>query len=148
MGSMDHLNVGRTKDYRDIAWLNASDYPLLTNDTEIFWDILKEEFSINRKKAWELSVYIYEHRKSIIHQNKESRCSPGFPCYKTAKRNLIKMERYWQKVKKVQNLKEMEEGAKLKIREIRNAKGIKVNVTDSFVDSEEPDKTDRVEKRA
>ena len=100
--SMDHLNVAKTKDYRDIAWLNASDYPLLINDTEQYWDILKEEFSISRTKAWETSRYIYEHRSSIIHQNKESRCTPGFPCYKTAKRNLIRMERYWHKLQKAQ----------------------------------------------
>ena len=99
--SMDHMHVGK-QDYRDISWLNASDYPLLINDTEHMWEILGSEFSINRTKAWETSAYIFEHRHSIIRQNKLSRCSPGFPCFKTAKRNLIRMERYWakQRIKK------------------------------------------------
>lgn len=108
--SMDHLNIAKTKDYRDISWLNASDYPLLINDTEHMWDILGNEFSIQRTKAWELSVYILEHRQSIIKQNKQSRCSPGFPCFKTAKRNLIRIERYWAKQRVVRrNAKKHEE---------------------------------------
>lgn len=95
--SMDHLNVGRMKDYRDISWLNASDYPLLINDTEKMWGILQTEFSIDRKKAWEASAFMFEHRQSIIQQNKDSRCAPGFPCWKTAKKNLLKMQKYWGK---------------------------------------------------
>ncbi len=112
--SMDHLNVAKTKDYRDISWLNASDFPLLINNTEHMWDILDNEFSIQRTKAWELSVYVFEHRHAIIKQNKQSRCSPGFPCFKTAKRNLIRMERYWakQRVKQRKAKKQEEEVAR------------------------------------
>ena len=97
--SMDNLNVRRMKDYRDISWLNASDYPLLINDTEKMWGILQTEFSVDRKKAWKTSIFIFEHRESIIQQNKDSRCSPGFPCWKAAKKNLIQMQKYWGKQK-------------------------------------------------
>ena len=111
--SMDHLNVGKTNDYRDISWLNASDFPLLINDTERMWGVLGTEFAINRTKARETSAFIFEHRQSIIKQNKNSRCSPGFPCWKTAKKNLVKMERYWIKQKiHTRELKRKEEATK------------------------------------
>ncbi len=110
--SMDHLNVGKQNDYRDISWLNESDYPLLINDTERMWGILGSEFSIDRRKAWELSAYIFEHRHSIILQNKQSRCSPGFPCFKTAKRNLVRMERYWAKQKVIRRIEKKKKEAK------------------------------------
>ena len=98
--SMDHLNVAKAKDYRDVSWLNASDYPLLTNDTAHMWDILSADFSIDQTNAQKTSAYIFEHRRSILHQNKQTRCTPGFPCYKTARKNLLRMERYWLKKEK------------------------------------------------
>jgi hypothetical protein len=96
--SMDHLNVGKTKDYRDVAWLNATDYPLIINDT--YWEVLQNDFHIQRRMVNRTSSYIYEHRRSIITQNKQSRCTPGFPCGKVARRNLVRMERYWAKQRK------------------------------------------------
>ena len=89
------MNPKKTNDYRDVAWLNETDYPLLINETERMWNILRNDFSIDRMKAWETSVYIFENRKLILKQNKDARCSPGFPCYDQAKKNLIRMERYW-----------------------------------------------------
>ena len=98
--SMDHLHVSRTKDYRDVDWLNASAYPLLMDDMEHLWEILGHNFSVSRKKAWETSAYIFEHRLSILHQNMDSRCSSGFPCSKSARRNILKMDKYWRKQKR------------------------------------------------
>jgi hypothetical protein len=93
--SMDHMNPRKTDDYRDVAWLNKTDYPLLINETERMWNVLTKEFSIDRLHAWETSTYIFDNRRLILRQNKDSRCSPGFPCYKEAKKNLIRMEKYW-----------------------------------------------------
>ena len=109
--SMDHLNVAKLKDYRDVAWLNASDYPLLTNETARMWDILSTDFSIDQTKAQETSAYIFEHRSSILQQNKQTRCTPGFPCHKTARKNLIRMERYWLKKEKVKRLMQRQKAA-------------------------------------
>jgi hypothetical protein len=93
--SMDHMNPRKTDDYRDVAWLNKTDYPLLINETERMWNVLTKEFAIDRLNAWETSTYIFDNRRLILRQNKDSRCSPGFPCYKEAKKNLIRMEKYW-----------------------------------------------------
>jgi hypothetical protein len=112
--SMDHLNVARAKDYRDVAWLNASDYPLLINETKRMWDILGTDFSIDQTKARETSAYIFEQRRSILYQNKETRCTPGFPCHKTAKTNLVRMERYWLKKEKVKRLQQRKKAAAAK----------------------------------
>jgi len=103
--SMDHLNPRRVGDYRDVAWLNKTDYPLLINATEKMWNILRKEYSINRTLAWETSVYIFDNRQLILRQNKESRCSPGFPCYKEARRNLLRMQKYWTRQTKANKKK-------------------------------------------
>jgi Putative rhamnosyl transferase len=91
--SMDNMNP-RDRSYRDVAWLNDTDSPLLVNETELAWEMLVQDFSICRRDAWTTSLYLYEHRKQILRENKASRCSPGFPCYKAAKKNLLLMERY------------------------------------------------------
>ena len=94
--SMDHINPKKADDYRDVAWLNKTDYPLIINATERMWNTLRTEFSINRSRAWETSVYIFNNREIILKQNKDSRCAPGFPCYKEAKKNLIRMNNFWK----------------------------------------------------
>jgi hypothetical protein len=94
--SMDNLHP-KDHDYRDVPWVTAEEHPLLINETEKSWEILVQNFSINRRAAWSTSVYQYEHRRQILRENKVSRCSPGFPCYKAAKKNMILMERYWMR---------------------------------------------------
>eukprot|EP00536_Pseudo-nitzschia_multiseries_P018317 jgi/Psemu1/55049/gm1.55049_g len=105
--SMDHLNARRKAyDYRDISWLNETDYPLLIKESERWWTLLGEEFSIDRKKAWETSVYLFEQRRWILRENQYSRCAPGFPCYKEARKNHVRMERYWNQQAKAEWAKE------------------------------------------
>ncbi|KAL3935224.1 MAG: hypothetical protein SGARI_003064, partial [Bacillariaceae sp.] len=94
--SMDNLHV-KDHEYKDVPWLSADEHPLLINETEKSWDILIQNFSINRLAAWSLSTYLYENRRTILRENKMSRCSPGFPCYKAAKKNMVMMERYWMR---------------------------------------------------
>jgi hypothetical protein len=78
-----------------VAWLNDTEqFPLRINETEVAWEILVQDFSISRRAAWTTSLYLYEHRKQILKENSSSRCTPGFPCYKAAKKNLILLERY------------------------------------------------------
>uniref|UniRef100_A0A7S4ASY2 Uncharacterized protein n=1 Tax=Pseudo-nitzschia australis TaxID=44445 RepID=A0A7S4ASY2_9STRA len=105
--SMDHMNPRRADDdYRDISWLNKTDYPLLINETEHLWLDLMQNFSIDRSRAWETSVYLFRNRRRILRQNRDLRCSPGFPCYVEAQRNHIRMENYWYAL-------EHESGAKI-----------------------------------
>jgi hypothetical protein len=98
--SMDHMNPKEADDYRDVPWLNKTDHPLLINETENTWDILINDFSIDRRAAWTTSLYLYNNRVKILMQNKQSRCAPGFPCYRAAKKNLIFMQRYWMRQEK------------------------------------------------
>jgi hypothetical protein len=93
--SMENMNAKKPDDYRDVAWLNKTENPLLLNETETIWDILKEDFSIDRRRVWEISMYLFEHRRDILRQNMASRCIPGFPCNKGARKNLLYMERFW-----------------------------------------------------
>ncbi|VEU33315.1 unnamed protein product [Pseudo-nitzschia multistriata] len=94
--SMDHMNPRKSDDYRDVSWLNETAYPLLTNRVEEMWKILGRDFSIDRTSAWETSMYLYENRRLIVRENKNSRCSPGFPCYNEAKKNIFRLEKYWK----------------------------------------------------
>ncbi|KAG7358706.1 putative rhamnosyl transferase [Nitzschia inconspicua] len=94
--SMDNMNP-RDQSYRDVSWVNDTQIPLLINETEIAWEMLVQDFSVNRRDAWTTSLYFYEHRKQILQDNKDSRCSPGFPCYKAAKKNLVLLERLWMR---------------------------------------------------
>jgi hypothetical protein len=81
--------------YRDVSWLNMTQQqPLRINETERTWEILIQDFSISRRAAWTTSIYLYEYRKQILQDNRSSRCTPGFPCYKVAKKNLISLERF------------------------------------------------------
>lgn len=95
--SMENMNPRKPFDYRDVAWLNKTENPLWVNETELVWDILKDDFSVDRRQAWKVSVYLFEHRRDILRQNKDSRCTPGFPCNKGARKNLLTMEKLWTK---------------------------------------------------
>mmetsp|Transcript_27497 Transcript_27497/g.30856 ORF Transcript_27497/g.30856 Transcript_27497/m.30856 type:complete len:554 (-) Transcript_27497:78-1739(-) len=98
--SMDHMDPKR-KDYRDLPWEKKMDHPLLINETEKIWRILEDDFSINRFKAWETSIYLRDNLESIIEENKNSRCAPGFPCREVADVTFKKMSAYLKHMKKV-----------------------------------------------
>jgi hypothetical protein len=68
--SMDHLDPA-ISDYRDVFWRKGND--LQVNEIELSWKILVDDFSIDRFKAWEASVYMYEHAHDIVKENKASR---------------------------------------------------------------------------
>jgi hypothetical protein len=70
--SMDHLDP-RISDYRDVRWKKSHEIPLRLNETELSWKILADDFAIDRFKAWEASVYMYEHAHDIVKENKASR---------------------------------------------------------------------------
>jgi len=98
--SMDHMDP-KQKDYRDLPWEKKMDHPLLMNETEKIWRILEDDFSINRFKAWETSIYLRENLESIIEENKNSRCAPGFPCREVADVTFKKMSAHLKHMKKV-----------------------------------------------
>ena len=77
------------------------DHPLVINETEKIWRILQDDFSINRLKAWETSMYLRENLESIIQENKKSRCAPGFPCREVADVTFKKMSLHIKKMNKM-----------------------------------------------
>ncbi|MGK3753876.1 MAG: hypothetical protein ACI8RD_006183 [Bacillariaceae sp.] len=98
--SMDHMDPKR-EDYRDLPWEGKMDHPLLINETERIWRILQDDFSINRLMAWETSMYLRENLQSIIQENKNSRCAPGFPCREVADVTFKKMSAHIMKMNKM-----------------------------------------------
>lgn len=93
--SMENMNPKKPDDYRDVAWLNKTQNPLMINETEMTWDVLRTDFSIDRLRVWEISLFLYENRQDILEENMASRCAPGFPCNKGARKNLVNMVRSW-----------------------------------------------------
>ncbi|KAG7352658.1 putative rhamnosyl transferase [Nitzschia inconspicua] len=91
--SMDHMNP-KQSDYRDNSWENKTEHPLLVNDTERTWIILQQDFSINRLKAWDTSVFLRLHAPEIVRENQASHCAPGFPCRLVAQRSFKKMNEH------------------------------------------------------
>lgn len=102
--SMDHMNPKLT-DYRDLPWHNETEFPLWVNETEKTWLILRNEFGIDRVKAWKTSMYLREHMDAILQQNREARCAPGFPCREVAEKQFQKMGAF---VKQLNRKNEME----------------------------------------
>jgi hypothetical protein len=94
---MEHMNSRKPNDYRDVGWVNTSEIPLLLNESEYTWDVLRTQFSVNRYDAWETSLFLYRHRMEILLENKGSRCAPGFPCNASAKKAINQIRRYWLK---------------------------------------------------
>ncbi len=92
--SMDHMGV-RNEDYRDLPWESKDEHPLLgLDDQDEMWGIAATEFSIDRVAAQTTSLYLREHLESILSENKESRCAPGFPCREVADAAFKKMTKY------------------------------------------------------
>jgi len=99
--SMDHMGV-RNEDYRDLPWESKDEHPLLgLDDQDKMWDIAANDFSIDREAAQATSLYLREHLESIISENKESRCAPGFPCREVADAAFKKMSKYVHALNKI-----------------------------------------------
>ena len=99
--SMDHMAV-RPGDYRDLPWEGKEEHPLLgLNETEKMWGIAANDFSIDRHKAQKTSIYLREHLESILQENSESRCAPGFPCREVADVAFKKMIKHVGRLKKI-----------------------------------------------
>ncbi|VEU33580.1 unnamed protein product [Pseudo-nitzschia multistriata] len=98
--SMDHMDP-RNKDYRDLPWESKEEHPLLALDApEQMWGIVRDEFSIDQKKARETSVYLRENLASILKENRDSRCAPGFPCREVADVAFKKMTAHIHRLNK------------------------------------------------
>ena len=98
--SMDHMTA-RNEDYRDLSWESKEEHPLLgLNESDKMWGIATKDFSIDRKAAQTTSVYLREHLESIIQENFNSRCAPGFPCREVSEVAFKKMAKNVQRLKK------------------------------------------------
>ena len=71
--SMDHLDPTKKDDYRDLPRHGPNEYPLHIRESELYWIYIDEYFGIKRIKAWEASVFIREHNRDIIEENKNAR---------------------------------------------------------------------------
>jgi hypothetical protein len=63
---------------------STPDTAFQTSQGEYVWRLLQQEFSIDRYKAYETSLFLYEQRQNILAENEKGRCIPGFPCNKSA----------------------------------------------------------------
>mmetsp|Transcript_1357 Transcript_1357/g.3488 ORF Transcript_1357/g.3488 Transcript_1357/m.3488 type:complete len:225 (-) Transcript_1357:585-1259(-) len=95
--SMDHLNPDDPMNYGDISGKPADENPLTINLKERYWQSLRNDFTIDRVRTWETSVFLFQNRKAILRQNRESRCVPGWPCKPTASTYQSQMEYHWQR---------------------------------------------------
>jgi hypothetical protein len=92
--SMDHMGL-RNEDYRDLPWESPNEHPLLgLNESDRMWALAKNDFFIDPQKAQTASVYLRDHLGSIVQENREGRCAPGFPCREVADVAFKKMSRY------------------------------------------------------
>jgi hypothetical protein len=99
--SMDHMGV-RNEDYRDLPWESKDDHPLLgLDESDKMWGIATKDFSIDRNEAQKTSIYLREHLESILQENRDSRCAPGFPCREVADVAFKKMTKYVGALKKI-----------------------------------------------
>ena len=63
---------------------STPDTAFQTSQGEHVWRLLQQEFSIDRYKAYETSLFLFEQRRNILAENEKGRCIPGFPCNKSA----------------------------------------------------------------
>jgi len=113
--SMDHMGV-RNEDYRDLPWESKEEHPLLgLDDSDKMWGIAKNDFSIDRNEAQKTSMYLREHLESILQENRDSRCAPGFPCREVADVAFKKMTKYVGTLKKIdkQQLQQQQHSKKM-----------------------------------
>ncbi|KAG7339064.1 polysaccharide pyruvyl transferase [Nitzschia inconspicua] len=84
--SMSHLDpdVSLNKTHRHAA--------LYTNESEILWEMLDQDFFIPRRQVHELSEHLYRKRESILHENEQARCIPGFPCLGHSQNTINKLK--------------------------------------------------------
>ena len=113
--SMDHMGV-QNEDYRDLPWESKEEHPLLgLDDSDKMWGIAKNDFSIDRNEAQKTSMYLREHLESILQENRDSRCAPGFPCREVADVAFKKMTKYVGALKKIdkQQLQQQQHSKKM-----------------------------------
>eukprot|EP00536_Pseudo-nitzschia_multiseries_P010672 jgi/Psemu1/67533/estExt_Genemark1.C_3340034 len=96
--SMDHMNPDDPSDYVDLTHIPKDEQSsLLIKMAERYWKSLQIDFSVDRTRAWETSVYLFQNRRSIIQQNRESKCVPGWPCHPPADIYQTKLEEHWSR---------------------------------------------------
>jgi len=94
--SMDHMNPD-DPDYTDSHFWAEDQSPIQIHQAERYWQSLRNDFTIDRVRTWETSVFLFQNRKAILRQNRESRCVPGWPCKPTASTYQSQMEYHWQR---------------------------------------------------
>mmetsp|Transcript_60522 Transcript_60522/g.123512 ORF Transcript_60522/g.123512 Transcript_60522/m.123512 type:complete len:107 (-) Transcript_60522:277-597(-) len=96
------MDVRRKDVYRDLPWEGKDEHPLEgLDDQQSMWGIVEEDFSIDREEARTTSVFLRENLESILKENRESRCAPGFPCREVADVAFKKMSAQVNRMKRI-----------------------------------------------
>eukprot|EP00534_Pseudo-nitzschia_fraudulenta_P004285 CAMPEP_0201118170 /NCGR_PEP_ID=MMETSP0850-20130426/2293_1 /ASSEMBLY_ACC=CAM_ASM_000622 /TAXON_ID=183588 /ORGANISM="Pseudo-nitzschia fraudulenta, Strain WWA7" /LENGTH=392 /DNA_ID=CAMNT_0047383163 /DNA_START=332 /DNA_END=1510 /DNA_ORIENTATION=+ len=96
--SMDHMG-SKKNEFRDRNNPNN----LIINESERLWHVLETQFSINRTKVWETSIYLFANRELILQQNVAIRCTPGYPCNPHALESMREIQKHFDELNKGPN---------------------------------------------
>jgi exopolysaccharide biosynthesis predicted pyruvyltransferase EpsI len=88
--SMSQLDPNLTYDKKNE---HTRDSKLHFDSAEQLWSVLENEFYISRTAAQNVSEYLFKNRESILFENEQARCIPGFPCLEHSQKTIKKLKK-------------------------------------------------------